>query len=143
VPQSINKKPAVSGRKTPAKKPAAKRAPVPSAPGKEVAPQPAARSAAGGPPRQDKKDKRAKVVRDSFTMPEGDYARIAELKKTCLAGGVSVKKSELLRAGVLALAGLAPANLLAAIGALESVKTGRPVKDPDLRKKHPKPRKHK
>ena len=76
-------------------------------------------------------------------MPASDYARIAELKRTCLAAGVSVKKSELLRAGVLALAALAPANLLAAIGTLESVKTGRPVKDPALPKKRPKPRKHK
>jgi hypothetical protein len=143
VPQASNKKPALTGRNTPEKKPAAKRAPASNAPAKAKAAAPGTRIAAASSAKQDKKYKRAKVVRDSFTMPQGDYARIAELKKICLAGGVSVKKSELLRAGVLALAALAPANLLAAIGALESVKTGRPVKDPELRKKHPKPRKHK
>jgi hypothetical protein len=144
VPQSTNKKAAATRRNTPAKNRAAKRAPAPTAPVKPKGnAQPVTRIVVASSTKQDKKYKKAKVVRDSFTMPEGDYARIAELKRTCLAGGVSVKKSELLRAGLLALAALAPANLLAAIGTLENVKTGRPVKDPDLREKHPKPRKHK
>jgi hypothetical protein len=52
-----------------------------------------------------------------------------------------VKKSELLRAGLQALAALAPANLLATIGSLENVKTGRPVKE--FHEKDAKPRKHK
>jgi hypothetical protein len=144
VPQSANKKPAPTRRATIAKKRTTKRVPAASAPVKPpMTAESATRIAAATSTKQERKNKRAKVVRDSFTMPESDYARIAELKRTCLAAGVSVKKSELLRAGVLALAALAPANLLAAIGTLESVKTGRPVKDPDLPKKRPKPRKHK
>jgi hypothetical protein len=126
----------------PGKKPAVKRAPDLRAPAKpKPTAQPVTQMAAAT--KQDKKNNRARLVRDNFTMPEGDYARIAELKKTGLAAAISVRKSELLRAGVLALAELAPANLRAAISTLESVKTGQPVKDPDLRKKHPKPRKHK
>jgi hypothetical protein len=70
-----------------------------------------------------------KVVRDSFTMPKSDYERIAVLKQKCLDAGVSVKKSELLRAGLLLLDS-APTTegLLAAISAVETVKTGRPAK---------------
>src|SRR5712692_8801527 len=47
----------------------------------------------------EKSAKKAKVVRDSFTMPEADHGKLAELKSKCLAAGVSVKKSELLRIG--------------------------------------------
>ncbi|MFD2271763.1 hypothetical protein ACFS07_12895 [Undibacterium arcticum] len=70
--------------------------------------------------------KKAKVIRDSFTMPEVDYRKLAELKSRCLAAGVSVKKSELLRIGLHLLAALPIARLTAAATALESVKkTGR------------------
>ncbi len=76
-----------------------------------------------------KKDKeKVKVIRDSFTMPENDYAKIAELKKTCLDTGLHVKKSELLRAGLLALSKLRTAQLKRIITQLEQVKTGRPKK---------------
>lgn len=74
------------------------------------------------------KPKKAKVVRDSFTMPEQDYAKLAELKKKCLKAGVHVKKSELLRAGVLGLAMLPDAALLKAVEQLDKTKTGRPAK---------------
>ena len=71
-------------------------------------------------------EKKEKVVRDSFTMPKSDYAKIAALKQKCLDAGVSVKKSEVLRAGLLLLEGTTLENLLAAISAVETVKTGRP-----------------
>jgi hypothetical protein len=73
--------------------------------------------------------KKEKVVRDSFTMPKSDYDRIASLKQKCLDAGVSVKKSELLRAGLMLLESAAPQRLLAAVSSLETVKTGRPAKD--------------
>ena len=73
-----------------------------------------------------KKPKKAKVIRDSFTMPEEDYTKLAVLKKKCLAAGVSVKKSELLRAGVNMLETLPIAKLKGVIAALVDVKTGRP-----------------
>lgn len=74
------------------------------------------------------KTKKVKMVRDSFTMPEHDYARLAELKKKCLKAGVHVKKSELLRAGMLGLVTLTDAALLKAVEQLEKIKTGRPAK---------------
>lgn len=76
-----------------------------------------------------KRPKKDKVVRDSFTMPQSDYEKIAVLKKKCLDGGVSVKKSELLRAGLLMLESAAPKRLLAAVSSVEAVKTGRPTKE--------------
>ena len=71
--------------------------------------------------------KKNKVVRDSFTMPEGDYAKLAALKARCLTAGVHVKKSELLRAGLQVLETLPAKKLLAIIAGVENVKTGRPA----------------
>jgi flagellar basal body-associated protein FliL len=73
--------------------------------------------------------KKDKVVRDSFTMPKSDYAKIAELKQRCLEAGVSVKKSELLRAALVMLAAAPTRRLLAAISELDTVKTGRPARE--------------
>jgi hypothetical protein len=80
---------------------------------------------------KDEKARRAKkdkVVRDSFTMPKSDYVKFAELKQRCLDAGVSVKKSELLRAGLALLAAAPPKKLIDAVSALDTVKTGRPAK---------------
>ena len=74
------------------------------------------------------KKEKEKVVRDSFTMPKSDYAKIAELKQRCLDAGISVKKSELLRAGLNLLAVSPAKRLIAAVQDLEAVKTGRPAK---------------
>lgn len=75
-----------------------------------------------------KRAKKDKVVRDSFTMPKTDYERIAALKRKCLEAGVEVKKSELLRAGLQLLDSASSKRLVAAIAALEVVKTGRPAR---------------
>ncbi|TAL53206.1 hypothetical protein [Pandoraea sp.] len=69
-----------------------------------------------------------KVIRDSFTMPEYDHAKLAQLKKKCLAEGVQVKKSELLRAGLAALEVMPLKRLLIEVQAVTKVKTGRPGK---------------
>ncbi|MFP4896897.1 hypothetical protein ACLFKU_40440 [Paraburkholderia sp. EG304] len=71
--------------------------------------------------------KKEKVVRDSFTMPKSDYAKIATLKQKCQDNGVRVKKSELLRAALTMLEAAPEKRLVAAIKALETVKTGRPA----------------
>ena len=90
-------------------------------------------AAAKGKGRREKKEgakkvsaKKEKVVRDSFTMPKTDYEKLAILKKKCLDAGVAVKKSELLRAGLKLLEATSEKRLLAAIAAVETVKTGRP-----------------
>lgn len=70
----------------------------------------------------------ARMVRDSFTMPEADFALISALKARALAGQRETKKSELLRAGLHALAALDSPALLTALGSLEPVKIGRPKK---------------
>lgn len=76
------------------------------------------------------KAKKAKLVRDSFTMPDAEYDQIAALKKRCLNAGVSAKKSEILRAAVANLAKLSDSSLVAAVRRLDVIKTGRPAKGP-------------
>ena len=71
-----------------------------------------------------------KLVRDSFTMPQADFSLIQVLKERSLDSKRPVKKSELLRAGLHALAALDPARLQVALGALEPLKPGRPKKQP-------------
>jgi hypothetical protein len=90
----------------------------------KAANEPAAKAAAEEKARRAKKEK---VVRDSFTMPKSDYAKIAELKQRCLSAGVQAKKSELLRAGLLLLAAKDEKGLVDAVSAVELVKTGRPA----------------
>lgn len=79
-------------------------------------------------PAKPEKPKKPKMVRDSFTIPKLEYAVLDELKQRAAKGGTAVKKSELLRAGIKALAAMDSANLLAALGAVPAIKTGRPAK---------------
>lgn len=74
------------------------------------------------------KTKKIKLVRDSYAMPEAEYARIAELKKRMSALGSETKKSELLRGGIAVLAALNDAELKAVMARIERIKTGRPAK---------------
>lgn len=69
-----------------------------------------------------------KMMRDSFTMPEPDYALIAGLKLRCATQGAEVKKSELLRLGLQALARMGDEDLATVVKALDKLKTGRPRK---------------
>ena len=74
------------------------------------------------------KPKKLKLVRDSYAMPENEYAAITVLKKRLSGLGGEFKKSELLRGGIAALAALNDAELLVAMGRVEKIKTGRPAK---------------
>ncbi|MDP2882916.1 MAG: hypothetical protein Q8N89_15220 [Azonexus sp.] len=124
----------------PAKKVVAEKpAPAPKAPAKPVKKAPAAaKEKVAEAPKAEKAEKVAKVkkqapkppklVRDSFTIPETDYALFATLKQRALVAGVEVKKSEILRAAVVVLAKLDDAELVKAIGLVERIKTGRPKK---------------
>jgi hypothetical protein len=73
------------------------------------------------------KVKKPKLVRDSFTMPKDEYAVIDSLKLRAGKLGQSVKKSELLRAGIKALAGLTDIGFKAALSNVPTLKTGRPL----------------
>jgi acetylornithine/succinyldiaminopimelate/putrescine aminotransferase len=83
---------------------------------------------AAQPKKVEKKQAKQNVVRDSFTMPEDEYRVLSEIKKKCLAGGIDVKKSELLRAGLQSLAGMTQAALKKQLSKLAEIKTGRPAK---------------
>ena len=83
-------------------------------------------------------NKKPKLVRDSFTIPKAEFAAIETLKTRAIAMGTSVKKSELLRAGLMALQGLNDAAFKAALSAVPTLKTGRPTgteKKPEAPKK--------
>jgi len=75
-----------------------------------------------------KKEHKVKIVRDSFTMPQSEYQKIAKIKETCLKAGLHVKKSEVLRAGLKALCEKSDAQLKQALKNLEKIRTGRPKK---------------
>lgn len=75
------------------------------------------------------KPKKNKQVRDSFTMPENEYALFAAVKKRCVAKGVVAKKSEVLRAAIITFAAQSDTAVIAAMQALEVIKTGRKPKN--------------
>lgn len=75
-----------------------------------------------------KHHKKPKLLRDSFKFPPEEYSVFEELKRRCLAAGREVKKSELVRAGLLALKNLPDAKLFEVLGKLKKLKTGRPPK---------------
>jgi len=70
--------------------------------------------------------KKPKLVRDSFTIPKNEFAAIETMKTRAIALGTSVKKSELLRAGLMVLQSLSDADFKAALAAVPTLKTGRP-----------------
>jgi len=100
--------------------PARKTAPAKAAPAKTTRPTAAAPKA--------EKPKKPKLVRDSFTIPKIEYKVLQDSKDRAAALGRPVKKSEVLRAGLKALAGMSDAAFVAALGAVPALKTGRPAK---------------
>jgi hypothetical protein len=70
-----------------------------------------------------------KLVRDSFTIPKDEYQVLESLKSRGLGLGQQVRKSELLRAGIQALAAMNDRAFLKAIGGVPTLKTGRPKAD--------------
>ncbi len=111
----------------PAAKPASKAAAPKSAASKPI---PAAPKAAPGTkaakPVKPEKPKKPKLVRDSFTIPKAEYLVLEALKQRGAKLGVAAKKSELLRAGIKALAAMSDVAFLASLAAVPAIKTGRP-----------------
>ena len=89
--------------------------------------KPQAAAMATAPPKE--KIKKPKLVRDSFTMPEAEYAVLGAVKKACLKAGFAVKKSELLRVGVALIQNIEIAELKAVLATLPPLKAGRPKKE--------------
>ena len=127
-------KPTVSKVATPkapaAKKPAAKAPATKRTASKAIVAKPAAaKPVAAKPTKAEAKPKKPKLVRDSFTIPKDEYAGIDTLKERSVALGRPAKKSELLRAGLMALLAMSPNALHAALEAVPTIKTGRPKSD--------------
>lgn len=72
------------------------------------------------------KNKKPKLVRDSFTIPKAEYLVLDDLKQRANKLTRPAKKSELLRAGIKALAALSDAAFLTALAQVPAIKTGRP-----------------
>ena len=73
------------------------------------------------------KVKKPKLIRDSFTIPKPEYVVLDALKERAGKLARAAKKSELLRAGIKALAAMPDAAFLAALASVPTIKTGRPA----------------
>lgn len=104
-----------------------------AAAGKRPAPQKAASRKVAAPAKP-AKVKKPKLVRDSFTIPKAEYQVLDALKQRSAGLARPVKKSELLRAGIKALARMSDAALLDALQAVPAIKTGRPKAGSDSAK---------
>jgi hypothetical protein len=93
-------------------------------PSRKVAAKPAPQSDA-----KPVKTKKPKMIRDSFTMPKAEFAVIETLKARAAALKVPTKKTELIRAGIKALANMGDTAFLNAVRNVPNLKTGRPAKD--------------
>jgi hypothetical protein len=122
---SLAKSPATSPAKSPAKSPlkTAVKSRVKAKPSPQVktAVKPVSK------PVKVEKAKKPKMIRDSFTIPKTEYLVIDALKERAGKLSRAAKKSELLRAGVKALAAMSDAAFLAALSAVPTIKTGRPA----------------
>ena len=107
--------------------PAKKRTPARKAPARKPRAAPAAvKETAVAAPAEAAKPPKRKLVRDSFTIPKDEYLVLDALKVRAGKLGRLAKKSELLRAGLKALAAMPDNSLLEALAAVPPIKTGRP-----------------
>lgn len=67
-----------------------------------------------------------KMIRDSFTLPENDYALIDKIKFDCMKAGISANKSEIIRAGLHALSSMNQNELKESMSLVNRIKPGRP-----------------
>ena len=116
-----------------AKQPAARKTSAHAKPAKTpakpaAAPTKAPLAKAFAEPNTDKptKARKPKLVRDSFTIPKTEYDVLDELKQRAAKLARPAKKSEVLRAGIKALAAMPDAAFLAALQTVPAIKTGRP-----------------
>lgn len=117
APSKAAKSPAKSPLKTAAKTPVKAK----------LSPQAKTAVKTASKPVKVEKAKKPKMIRDSFTIPKTEYLVIEALKERAGKLSRSAKKSELLRAGVKALAAMSDAAFLAVLTAVPTIKTGRPA----------------
>ena len=121
APSKAARAPAKSPAKPPLK--TAAKTPVKA----KLSPQPKTAVKTAAKPVKVAKAKKPKMIRDSFTIPKTEYVVIDALKERAGKLSRAAKKSELLRAGVKALAAMSDAAFLAALTAVPTIKTGRPA----------------
>jgi hypothetical protein len=109
--------------------PPAKRAAKKAKPAAQVAKAAPKAAPAAEAPVKPAKAHKPKLVRDSFTMPKDEYQVLDALKRRALGLEKQVRKSELLRAGIQALAAMNDRAFLKALGGVPTLKTGRPKAD--------------
>jgi hypothetical protein len=129
VAKPITKKTATTPKAV--NKPAAKSAAKPAVKATVKTPAKAAAKAlpkAQIKPAKPAKEKKPKLVRDSFTIPKGEYTVLEDLKQRAGKLSTQIKKSELLRAGIMALAAMSDAAFVSALKLVPTIKTGRPAK---------------
>jgi hypothetical protein len=71
---------------------------------------------------------KTKLIRDSFAIPEKEYAALVAVKKTCLKAGLEIKKTELIRIGIALVNNLTTAKIKIAQSKLTQISAGRPKK---------------
>ena len=71
---------------------------------------------------------KTKLIRDSFAIPEKEYAALVAVKKTCLKAGLEIKKTELIRIGIALVNNLTTAKIKTAQAKLTQISAGRPKK---------------
>ena len=74
------------------------------------------------------KPTKIKLVHDSFSMPEGEYALLGQVKKACSTAGIKLKKSELIRIAIGQLSKMSNAKIAAAKSSLTELKPSRSKK---------------
>ena len=66
------------------------------------------------------------IIRETFSMPPGDSDLIDQLRQRSAAQGVMLNRSEILRAGLVALCALPDSKLIEIGNLVPKMKTGRP-----------------
>lgn len=66
------------------------------------------------------------IIRETFSLPPGDSDLIDELRQRSAAQGVMLNRSEMLRAGLVALCALPDSKLVEIGNQVPKMKTGRP-----------------
>ena len=143
TPPAAKKPAAAPSAKPAARKPAAKSTPKPASKtpaNKSATPTKKKARAAAKPETPAAPKSKNKLVRDSFTIPKAEYAVLTALKDRALSLTRQVKKSELLRAGIIALNSMHDKAFLEVLGTVPSLKTGRPKHDKEA-EKDPTPKK--
>jgi hypothetical protein len=117
-----------TARKTPAKKAVAKKVAAPAKKVQKPAVTVTPKASKVAAPEKVKPAKKPKLVRDSFTMPKDEYLAIETLKQRATKLQRTAKKSELLRAGIMALSAMDDKGFAAILAKVPALKTGRPLR---------------